>query len=619
MTGRSRFVAASIVAALALPAAIAAKQYAVRPDDPLGLSIREKRVRVVHTTTPDLAGGSMHLQMFDPWLAYQRGRSYFFREWGRDDGIFNALPNRPEAAIANSCGMCHNLPFPSTGSGGNVGIRVGVGRSAPHLFGAGLLETLGVQIRAQILAKYDLNHNGYIDVPSETDGTRAVIEATPGVMLDFGSLEDADGNGYPDLNQIVMVRMVNKQGERLLFDGKGGLAHLGDPDIVGYDIAIGLFSSSAGDHQFPALRTFATGVFTTIMGIVPDEPATPVHPTQFLAGFLLSKWGQFSNAGAFQSEIMLIGDAAKNLEQAHRPTISDGELDMLEWFQLNQPSPAVDRQTAQTRRGRAVMDELGCTTCHVPRWDILPADTTTGLPGDRRFFDLQVKYNATTRRLEGALNMLTREVTGPDGSRLVVPRRGAFTVDNVFTDLRQHDLGPRFYEYDFVDGAVVARTDFKTPALWGVGSTAPYGHDGRSLSLDDVITRHGGEAEAAAYAYRGATPQDRAALIAFLSSLVLYQPELLPADLDHDGRISASYRRDGGDLGPEIFRPELLLRVPPRYRGWTTGPDGRRFFSRDLLNVRDAYGETLQGLRDSVGDGWPDVSRKNAPAPARRH
>lgn len=600
------------ITSIMIGAASLGAQYAVRPDDPLGLSIRERRVRIVHSTTPDLPGTSMHLQMSDPWLAYQRGRSYFFREWSRDDGIFAALPNRPEAATANSCGICHNLPFPSVGSGGNVGIKVGVGRSAQHLFGAGLLETLGVQIRAQLLAQFDTNHNGYIDVPAESAGKRAIVEATPGVSLDFGSLDDLDGNRLPDLNPALMIRMVSASGERVLFNEAGRVPRLGDPGIVGYDLAVGVFSSSAGDHQFPSLRTFATGVFTTIMGIVPESPASSVRPEHFTGGHLLMNWGRFSNAGAFQSEVMLIGDGSDTTRQ-NRATITEGELDMLEWFQMNHPSPAAWIQTDETRRGRTLLDQLGCTSCHQPQWKIQAADPKIGLPGDRRFFDLAVTFNPRTERLEGSLRMLTDEVVKADGRRIQVPRRGAYTIDNVFTDLRHHDLGPRFYEYDFVNGKVYVETRFRTAALWGVGSTAPYGHDGRSLTLDDVIRRHGGDADASATAYRQAKPADRSALLAFLSSLVLYQPDMLPTDLDGDGRIDEANRADGVDTQPELFRPELLFRVKPKYRGWTNGPDGTRYFSRELLNVREAYGEDLEALRDSVGDGWPDVSRKSVP------
>ena len=40
------------------------------------------------------------------------------------------------------------------------------------------------------------------------------------------------------------------------------------------------------------------------------------------------------------------------------------------------------------------------------------------------------------------------------------------------------------------------QAQFLTRPLWGVGSTGPYGHDGRSITLNDVILRHGGEAQA---------------------------------------------------------------------------------------------------------------------------
>ena len=49
-------------------------------------------------------------------------------------------------------------------------------------------------------------------------------------------------------------------------------------------------------------------------------------------------------------------------------------------------------------------------------------------------------------------------------------------------------------------------TSFMTEPLWGVGTTAPYGHDGRSGTLEDVILRHGGEAQAAARRLRRLEP-----------------------------------------------------------------------------------------------------------------
>jgi hypothetical protein len=79
-----------------------------------------------------------------------------------------------------------------------------------------------------------------------------------------------------------------------------------------------------------------------------------------------------------------------------------------------------------------------------------------------------------------------------------------------------------------------------TAPLWGVGSTAPYGHDGRSPTLEDVILRHGGEAQAARDQFAQLADGDRGAIIAFLNTLVLFSPpdtasNLEPADPTNPG------------------------------------------------------------------------------------
>ncbi|HTQ79702.1 MAG TPA: hypothetical protein VMM92_06875, partial [Thermoanaerobaculia bacterium] len=57
----------------------------------------------------------------------------------------------------------------------------------------------------------------------------------------------------------------------------------------------------------------------------------------------------------------------------------------------------------------------------------------------------------------------------------------------------------------------------------------------------------------------------------------------------------------------------VMFQVSPHYRGWTNGPDGDHFFSYELLNVADAYGEKLPGLLDANGDGIPDILQKDQP------
>ena len=61
-------------------------------------------------------------------------------------------------------------------------------------------------------------------------------------------------------------------------------------------------------------------------------------------------------------------------------------------------------------------------------------------------------------------------------------------MKDIFTDFKRHDLGTNFYERNW-DGTL--QTQFLTRPLWGAGSTGPYCHDGRSITLNDVILRHG--------------------------------------------------------------------------------------------------------------------------------
>jgi hypothetical protein len=95
-------------------------------------------------------------------------------------------------------------------------------------------------------------------------------------------------------------------------------------------------------------------------------------------------------------------------------------------------------------------------------------------------------------------------------------------VRNIFTDFKRHDLGPNFHEINY-DGTI--RREFLTMALWGVGSTMPFGHDGRSMTLHDVIMRHGGEAKAARDRFAAASVATQLNIVFFLNTLVLFPPD----------------------------------------------------------------------------------------------
>ena len=143
-------------------------------------------------------------------------------------------------------------------------------------------------------------------------------------------------------------------------------------------------------------------------------------------------------------------------------------------------------------------------------------------------------------------------------------RRQAYTVRGIYTDFKYHDVGPDFYHVQF-DGSVIRK--WRTTPLWGVGTTAPYGHDGASLDLDSVTRRHGGEALQSRINYTKLSPAERQQVIAFMNSLILYQTDQLPCDLDGDGKIAERFIVQKMDTGIERFNPEWLFRVPGKIEG----------------------------------------------------
>ena len=112
-------------------------------------------------------------------------------------------------------------------------------------------------------------------------------------------------------------------------------------------------------------------------------------------------------------------------------------------------------------------------------------------------------------------------------------------VKNIFTDFKRHDLGPNFYERNW-DGTL--QTQFLTRPLWGVVHGA-YGHDGRSITLKDVILRHGGEAQAARDAFAGLRTKRQ--VLEFLNSLVLFPPDDTASTLDPGNPDAAVFPQFG--------------------------------------------------------------------------
>src|SRR5262245_28405663 len=267
------------------------------PKDLSGRSIKCRRVRAVHSCDPADEGATAWLFSRDPWLAYQRGRELFLREFSAADGVFGESGKLAGAALedqttrllsrdhVSSCALCHNVPFRDAGAGVTIFKNAGTGRNTPHLFGGGLVEMLGWQIRLQLLARGDSNGDGWI-AAGESDGVRAIVEnLPPGVpgepfSVDFGSFGDRDGDARPDLNPSCFVWYVDREGKRIPWARR-----LDDPGVAGYDFEVQVFGWGHGraalSSRLPmlsTLRAFTAQAIDNHSGLQACDPTLNDEP-----------------------------------------------------------------------------------------------------------------------------------------------------------------------------------------------------------------------------------------------------------------------------------------------------------------------------------------------------
>ncbi len=596
---------------------------ALRNRDLTGRSVKCPRVRFEHSTDPSAPGTSAYYLFADPWAGYAHGRELFHREFAAADGVFGesgrtAGPVLDDGSTrlasrdhVSACGLCHNSPWRDAGAGITIPKNGGTGRNTPHLFGAGLVEMLGWQLRLDLLAVGDRNRNGFIE-STESRGVPAVVyNVPPGEPgrrpLEFGRFGDGNGDSIPDLNPILHMIYVDAAGKRIPWARSLSVA-----GVAGYTFEVQVFGfGQRGRLPVPStLRGFTAQALDTHAGLQACDPTLTEEPRgDGLARVSLAGAPQFMSAvPRDRGNVRTPGGISLDDpdRDGHLHEITDGDLDLVEWYQMNHPRPARSERTPSVQRGEALFARSGCAKCHVPDWRLPAAnpgaaDYTRRTRGDRRFFDLETEPGPDGE-LRGRLKRLYDRKDGP-----ITRRFGPVSIPDIYSDFLQHDLGPETHQVQY-DGSTI--THFRTTPLWGAGSTAPYLHDGSALTLEEAIRRHGGEAATSRRAWRALPAADREAVSAFLRSLVLYSTEDLPTDLNDDGRISPSYRVAGQDTGRERFNPEWLFNTPCRIEGRVRAPDGRWITSHAVTNLREAYGMHLPRRLDRDRDGFPDVLKR---------
>jgi len=458
--------------------------------------------------TPD---SSMFIIGRDPFRAIRRGRQLFQRKYTRVQG-FGPLAGDGTgniestlaigAGLVDSCAGCHGRPRGAAGSGGDVVTRPD-SRDAPHLFGLGLKEMLADEMTSDLRAIRQRAIDEALRSPSNQKITKNLV--SKGVS--FGSIS------------------TRRRGHQVNVDTSGVSG-------VETDLRVRPFFAHGGTTS---IREFIVGAWNAEMGLqaVDAELAAASDGGRFI-----TPSGMVLDGATDQIE-------APPANAAHTDPDDDGVtneiptsiVDFMEFYLLNYFKAATYEQTSAVTAGRQRFQEIGCAQCHIADLQIAR---------DRRIADVETAYDP----LNGIFNNLFATATPlfdlvDDSSGFPALKRPAnqtFLVRNIFTDFKLHDVGPNFYERNY-DGTI--RKKFLTTPLWGVGTTAPYGHDGRSINLREVILRHGGEAIAAREAFASLSSSNQSRILEFLNSLVIFPPDDTSSNLDPGNRNAVGFPQFG--------------------------------------------------------------------------
>ncbi|MDQ3195422.1 MAG: thiol oxidoreductase-like protein [Pseudomonadota bacterium] len=441
----------------------------------------------------------------DPFRSVRRGRQLFQRKFTRAEGLGPAVGDGAGdinsnlaigAGFADSCAACHGRPRGSGGVGGTVATRPD-SRDAPHLFGLGLKEMLADEITA------DLRHTRDLAIAGAKAGRKAITVPLSSKGIYYGFIT-ASPDGSIDTTWV--------QGVNADLRVRPFFAH-GDTISI-HEFVVGALQDEMGLQAVdPDLASAAAGgKITTPSGMVLDGSADRIKAPP-------------KNAAADPDQ-----DGVSN-------EIPVSLVDHLEFYLLNYFKPGTYEQDQTTARGLKIFHRIGCGGCHIQD---LP------IRRDRRVGDVETVYD-TERGIFN--NLFATAATSikikDDGSgwpALKQPKLEPFLVRNIFTDFKRHDVGAGFYERDY-DGTL--RKEFLTTPLWGVGSTAPYGHDGRSINLSEAILRHGGEARVARDQFAQLGDNARGALLGFLNSLIIFPPDDTASNLNPGDRNAAGFPQFG--------------------------------------------------------------------------
>ena len=176
------------------------------------------------------------------------------------------------------------------------------------------------------------------------------------------------------------------------------------------------------------------------------------------------------NAPNGDAEKLATFDHVADPEDIVNKTSGKGDVDRVVDFMRFLTPPNPPRLTNQVQNGFSVFNKIGCAECHVP-----------------------------------ILSSGSNKIRALDRKAVVL-----------FSDLLLHDMGKL---NDGIAQADALPNEMKTAPLWGLGSSAPYLHDGRAPTIVDAIRDHDGEGAVARDRFNDLNATQQRQLLEFLNSL----------------------------------------------------------------------------------------------------
>jgi CxxC motif-containing protein (DUF1111 family) len=168
----------------------------------------------------------------------------------------------------------------------------------------------------------------------------------------------------------------------------------------------------------------------------------------------------------------------------HNDSIGLADIDRFAIFMRGTKAPPVDSvllATSDAQTGQQLFSAIGCNICHVTSITTAPAGTVI------------------------------------NGGAFVVPAALGSKVIHPFSDFLLHNVGTG--DGIVQNGPADTANKMRTAPLWGMRTRDRLMHDGESLTRNEAILRHGGEANFVINNYRSLSTTQKNQLITFLNSL----------------------------------------------------------------------------------------------------